>query len=248
MTVGKKFQRIREHEVGLALAVKPVDAVTGQPLRDAATVSIVGVPEEPVRNPSEYRLFLSPPVELPDDPVTVSVDAGQGYVNVPHEVHVGDLDSPGMVLPVHPAVDYPFAAYETVIEGCVECDDEPVVGATVTIKGVWDDVSNGEGGNDDENGELATTLEAIGGHPPITLTDSDGSFALLVRGIVRRDVAMNESLRFDPESGDPKIVEYYPDSTPTTPKLSVTDGNGSKTVDVEFEAGEWTELDDPIEL
>ena len=248
MIVGKEFQRIRTHEVELVFAVKPVDAVTGRPLRDAATVSIDGVPEEPIRNPSEYWLFLSPPVALPDDPVMVSVDAGRGYVDVPYEIHVGELNSPGMVLPVHPTVEYPFAAHETVIAGSVKHDGEPAAGATVTLEGVGGSDSNGDTENGDtengdtENGELGAALEAIGGDPPVTVTDGDGSFALLVRGIVRSDIAMDEPLRIDTESEDPNVVKYYPNGAPVTPQLSVVHDGESKTKDVTFKAGEWTKF------
>ena len=263
MTVGEEFQRIRTHDLALAFAVKPVDAVTGRPLRNAATVSIDGVPEEPIRNPSEYWLFLTPPVKLPDDPVTVSVDAGRDYVDVPYEIHVGNLTSPGMVLPVHPSVEYPFAAHETVIEGCVKHDGEPAAGATVTLEGVGGSDSNGDSENgdtengdsengdtengDSENGDTenrdpGAALEAIGGDPPVTVTDGDGSFALLVRGIVRSDIAMDEPLRIDTESEDPNVVKYYPNGAPVTPQLSVIHDGESKTEDVTFNAGEWTKF------
>jgi len=225
--VDERFRRLRQHEVSLALAVKLVDAVSGRSLGSAPTVSIDGVHAEPTLNPSDYWLFLSPPVSLPDDSVEVTVETGWQYVDATYtvpaddDVSLDDLEPPAVVLEVFPAVDYDFGAAATVVLGRVEHAGDPVEGATVSLAG--------------------TDLR--------TRTDSDGSFALAVEGIVRSPEATSEPLRVDPAEDPPRPVSVYDGGTSSPPQLSVEhDDLGPATESITILEGVRTELPSAINL
>lgn len=196
-----RFQRLSKTTTDLAVAVKPVDALTGDGLHADATVSIDGVPHDPVLNPSGYWLFLSPPVSLPPDPVTVRVDAGPTYAPVVSERTVGALSPPGIQLKLYPSVSYPFATGRTIVQGRVEEAGNPVAGATVTVEHA----------------------------PPETRTDTEGNFALVIEDIVAKtDDTLDSPLRVDPTDEDhPRRVVVKPDSGPeSAPRLVVTHPDG----------------------
>jgi hypothetical protein len=222
--MAERFQEVEMPTTRLALAVKPLDAVTGDALRGEATVSIDGVDHEPVLNPSGYWLFLSPPVSLPSDPVTVRITAGPEYVPVVSETTVGDLPTPGVRLDVYPSVSYPFARGTTLVQGRVEDGGDPVGGATVTIKHA----------------------------PPKTRTDTDGSFALAVDGIdATTDEQLDSPLRVDPEDDDhPRRVRVKPEGdAEAEPRLEVTHPDGrSLTTDQTITEGERTVRENPLQF
>lgn len=210
--MNERFRRIRQHEVSLALAVKPVDAVTGAPLGARANVSVEDVTEEPIRNPSDYWLFLTPPVSLPADQVEITVDAGREYVDVVDEFDVNELDPPGIVIDVYPSVEYHFSVHETVLIGRVEDDGDPVVGAPVSIEHA----------------------------APRTQTGSDGRFALPVRGIARPSEVGDQALRVHPDDDPPRPVFVHHDNDLHAPRLTVKHDDGETTVEPDFPDGEQT--------
>lgn len=209
-------------EVTLALAVKPVDAVTGRPLRDQATVSMADVPEAPRLNPSGYWLFLTPPVELPGETVTVTIEPPYRYIERTEHVDVDELETPAIRIELYPSTAYDFTADRTRLQGRVEDDaGEPVVDATVAIK--------------------HTESE--------TRTDTDGSFVLVVDGIVSTESATNdEPLRVDPKSDEPTLVRDYGGDEVQDHLTLVVDHpqHDQTTIEKEVREGERTVLDSSI--
>lgn len=219
-----RFQGVSERTYDLSLAVNPFDAYTGRPLRRAATVSIEAVPTTPRLNPTGYWLYLTPPVELPSDPVTVTVETPPRYVNRSVEIRTATLDPPATRIEMYPSTAYEFPRGTTLLQGAVVTGpNEPVDGATVQIE--------------------RTDLE--------TRTATDGSFVIPIEGIVTTESARSEDvLRVDPESDEPRRVRDYsrPDS-PATPTVVVEHRDlGDETVERELTEGERTVLDSPIEL
>ncbi|MFB6154764.1 MAG: carboxypeptidase-like regulatory domain-containing protein [Haloferacaceae archaeon] len=205
--MAERFRRVEPSETALALAVEPVDALTGEGLGASATVAVDGVAHDPVLNPSGYWLFLSPPVSLPPDPVTVRIDAGPEYVPVVYERDVDALSPPGLRLDVFPSVSYPFASGRTLVLGRVTDAGDPVHGATVTVEHA----------------------------PTTTRTGTDGQFALAVDDVAATtDDQLDSPLRVDPtDENHPRKVLVKPDHGPVTePRLVVTHPDG-RTVTVE---------------
>ncbi len=209
-------------EVALALAVKPVDALTGRPLRDEAAVSIADVRPAPCLNPSGYWLFLTPPVELPDDPVTLTIETPPRYIDRTIDVFVDDLEPAALRVQLYPSTAYDFARGRTRVQGTVEDDDgEPVSDAIVRI-----------------------------GHTDLeTRTDTDGRFILAIDGIVSTEFAENgDALRVDPDSDDPTLVRDYGGDGMRERLTLVVDhpGHDETTSEREIHEGELTVLDAPI--
>lgn len=199
--MAERFQRVTPEGTDLALAVKPVDAVTGDGLGEAATVAVDGVAHDPVLNPSGYWLFLSPPVSLPADPVTIRIDAGEEYVPVVYERDADDMSPPGVRLDVYRSVSYPFARGRTLVQGKVTDAGDPVRGATVTIEHA----------------------------PPTTRTGPDGQFVLVIENIdATTDDKLDSPLRTDPtDDANPRRILVKPDSgSVSEPRLEVTHPDG----------------------
>jgi hypothetical protein len=217
-----RFRRLADQpiEVALALAVKPVDAVTGRPLRDEATVSIAGVHEAPRLNPSGYWLFLTPPAELPADPVTVTIDAPYRYIDRTKEVRVDDLETPALRVALYPSTAYEFASATTRIEGTVEDDaGKPIADAIVRI----------------ENTDLETQ------------TDTDGSFVLAIEGIVAREFAEGDALRVDPAEDPTLVRDHGGDDVRDHLTVAVDHPqHDPTTVERQVHEGERIVLDSPI--
>lgn len=220
----ERFQAVETPTVSLALAVKPVDAVTGRRL-PSATVEIEGVHQSPVTNPSGYRLFLSPPVVLPPDPVVVRVSAGPEYVPGTYEIPAGTLDPPGKRVEVYPSTSYSFGRDATLVQGrVVDGHGDPVPWATVGIEG--------------------TSLE--------THTDTDGSFVLAIGGIASRpDAPVNAVFMIDPDSSThpPDAVLVESSGSLETPTLLVSHpDHGTVTRQQSITESERTILPSPIQL
>lgn len=218
-----RFQGLSKKTTNLELAVNPVDALTGRPLRAAATVRIDGVHEKPRLNPSGYWLFLDPPVTLPADPITVTVDSPDRYVPRTREVTVGRLPTSGLRVDVYPSTAYAFAPDATLYEGVVTDGTDPVPGATVRIE--------------------HTNLE--------TRTDTDGSFVLAVRGIVSTEAANSgDALRVNPNADNPtEVLDYAGTGPPSDPTLIAEHPAHVKTSVVEpISEGERATLAAPVEL
>lgn len=214
---------IPERSISLALAVNPVDAVTGRPLRSDATVTVDGVHESPRLNPSGYWLFLDPPVTLPGDTVTITISPSAKYVPRTYEVDVTTLSPRGVRVSVYPSTAYPFGPEATRYEGVVTDGSDPIPGATVRVE--------------------HTDLE--------TRSDTDGSFVLPVRGVVSTESADSEdALRVDPNATDPaEILDYAGSGSLSDPTLAAEhSAHGSTTVDQAIDEGDRVELAAPIEL
>lgn len=217
-----RFQSLPETTTDLALAVKPVDALSGAGFGARVTVTVDGVPHDPVLNPSGYWLFLTPPVSLPADPVTVRVDAGPEYIPVASEETVAGLSPPAVRLDVFRSVAYPFAPGRTVVHGRVEDGGDPVFDATVTIEDA----------------------------PPETRTDRAGRFALVIEPVVATtDDRLDSPLRVDPEDDTaPERVFVKPSGGPETePHLRVTLPDGrTDSVEQPITEGELTRRTDAV--
>lgn len=218
------FQGVSEKTYDLSLAVNPFDAYTGRPLRRVATVSIEAISTDPRLNPTGYWLFLTPPVDLPQDPVTVTVEVPPRYVDRTVDIQTGTLDPPAKRIEIYPSTAYEFPRGTTLLQGAVvDGEGESVVGATVRIE--------------------RTELE--------TRTALDGSFVLPIEGIATTELARPEDvLRVDPESDHPRrIKDYSQPGSPATPTLAVEHPNHTNnTVEQELTEGERIVLDSPLEL
>lgn len=213
-----RFQGVAERTVDLALAVNPVDARTDEPLREAATVSIEGVPDTPLLNPTGYWLFLDPPVERPADSITVRIDPPDRYAERRVEV---DASTVAKRVAVYPSTAYAFPSGTTLLQGTVQDgSNDPVADEAVRLQD--------------------TTL--------VTRTASDGSFVLPIEGVATTEAAAAaDVLRVDPSSSAPDRVEVYPDGRPETPTIVVGDPEDPlATRDREITEGERIVLDSPI--
>lgn len=228
--MAERFRTVETEPVGLGLAVKPVDAVTGKRLETDPSVSIEGVEYTPVVNPSGYHLFLSPPVSLPPDPVTVHVSAGPRYVPGTYEIVTGDLAVPGDTVDVYRSTAFRFASGRTLVQGTVEDGSgDPVSWAAVGVDN--------------------TALE--------TRTDTDGTFVLLVEGIVHVDsTARDAPLRVGFEDdevpltvGPDTVLDTTGSGDPATPTLTVSHpDHGRASVTQSITEGEHTIRSAPVEL
>jgi hypothetical protein len=222
--MANNFQGVSTKTYELVLAVNPFDSYTGQPLRGEATVSIEGVRHVPRRNPTGYFLYLAPPVELPPDPVVVTVESPPQYVDRRVEIPVTTLDPPAKRIAMYPSTAYSFPEGVTLLQGSVrDGSDDPVFSATVGI----------------ENSDLETR------------TGRDGSFVLHVDGVRNTETARpDDTLRVNPSAADPRqIRDYSQPGQPDTPTITVEGTDQTAvTVDVEITEGERNPLDTPITL
>lgn len=239
----ERFQPIRAFEHSLELAVKPVDAVTGRPLRREVSVSLPGedVAGEPTLSPSDYWVYRSEHVDLSGEAVEVAVAAGREYVDATYTVALPDDGAggddggdgeeqslPAAVLPIHPNEAYVFGPNATLVVGDVEDAGDPVGNAIVTVA----------------NTDLRTR------------TDADGRFVLPIQGFVPVQDAGTEPLRFDPEDdedaqGDPKAptISVYDSSNGGDVPTVVAEREGaSDERDVEIPVDQRTALGAPLDL
>lgn len=216
-----RFQPVSTRTIDLALALNPIDALTETPLREAATVSVEGLPTKPELNPSGYWLYLDPPVSFDQPTVSVTVDPPPEYAERTLDVDT-TADPPARRIEMYPSTAYPFPAGSTLIEGTVtDGVGDAVAGATVTL---------------DE-----TDLE--------TRTDTDGSFILRVAGIRTTESAgPNDVLRVDPDSANPKRVRVYlPGDSPEQPTIVADHPDHSQAPrDLVITEGEYHLLDSPL--
>lgn len=232
-----RFRWIAEDpiELSLALAVKPIDAITGRALHDEATVSIPDVHESPRLNPSGYWLFLTPPVDLPADPITVTIDAPYRYTERTETVSVGELETPALRVKLYPSTAYEFASDRTRIRGTVTDDTgEPVAYATVRIEYA--------------DPETAPDIDYIDLE---TRTDTDGSFVLVIDGIVSKESPENgRPLRVGIDPDDPTLVHDYSGDEPRDELTLVVEDpeDNETTIEKQIHEGERLLLESPIVL
>lgn len=229
-----RFQLVGGEPITLALAVNPVDARTGEPLREAAVVTVDGAPDTPVfepelLNPSGYWLFLTDSDDFPSTP-TVRVDTPPRYV----DRTVEDPSSVGIRVDVYPSRLYSFPPGTTLVLGTVIDGEsgEAVTGATVRLK--------------------HTTIE--------TRTTTDGTFVLPVEGIATQDSFVpGDVLRIDESGNGTDEVRVYPviDTSGENPRHGedelptlIVDPAGFNELEKElhFAEGERVEMEDPIEV
>lgn len=168
-------------EIGLSFAVGLVDGVTGGRPTGDVVVRLADAPVEPVVNPRGYRLFLDVVPEY--DPVTVTVDGGDRYVDesvtVYHDSDPPDgaaaVDARDPRVPVEvtltPTPAYPFASGTTLLRGFVTDTPIPadgsvpagsgVGGATVAVPGV-PDVNGSVAATTTDSGEYVLPLNVSG--------------------------------------------------------------------------------------
>lgn len=208
----------------LLLAVNPIDALTGRPLRDSATVTIDGVHEAPRLNPSGYWLFLDPPATLPADEVTVTIETPPEYVDRELTIDTSALDPLGVRIEIDPAPPYQLPAGSTVVQGRVEDGTaDPVVGATVGIE--------------------HTSAE--------TTTGFDGQFVLVVEDVTAAESAgPPDTLRVDRTADPPRDIQVKAGRGPTeTPTIVVNHPDHTrKTHELVLTEGTRHTLDTPITL
>lgn len=97
---------VATHTTTLSLAVKLIDATTGEWPVGVRRVLVEDTDAKPVPSRTGFLLFLDLNVTLddPDDPVTVSVDGGENYQDASREVIVSEDDPavPEGVEVIHP--------------------------------------------------------------------------------------------------------------------------------------------------
>jgi len=216
------FQRLSGRTVELALALNPYDERTGTPLRDAAVVSIDGIPDTPRLNPSGYWLFLSPPTTL-DASVAVTVEPPPQYTQ--RTVTVDTTKSPPAErIPLYPSTAATFPPGTTLVQGQVtHSGTNPLPDASVGI----------------EHTDL------------MTRTDADGTFVLEIRGIATTESAgTDDPLRVDPSSANPTQIQVYPDTGPPATPTLVADhpDHSADTHSLPIDEGEHKQLPTPIDL
>lgn len=133
------WRKVDELSRDLALAVRVTDAVTGgQPVGNPE-VRIQGVDERPARNLSGYYLFF----DLPEEEVTVTVDAGDEYHDASTKADLDptsdDFQDPGEAtgIALEPTPAYQFPAGLTRVRGTLlktaGNQSMPVPGAEITV-------------------------------------------------------------------------------------------------------------------
>jgi hypothetical protein len=138
-----------DRTVSLALAVRFVDSVTGQPpvtLRgDRPNASFDGFDSRPRRTSDGYDVFI----EIPPGEPTVTVDPGDRFFPPPAPVVVTAADRestyPTVEIPLEPTPAYVFPAGTTLVRGVLrgpkpdpadESEGPPIAAATVKLVGV----------------------------------------------------------------------------------------------------------------
>ena len=154
---------IDERTTKLSMAVKLVDAVTGdrprqewpsqlgsKPSQDNSQnrpyprVTLQGIDEEPVKNPSGYSLFLNVDRE---EITTASIDGGTWYLDQ-HDVSLpAPSEPPTKDVMLLPSSAYQLSANHSFIYGRLQnADSEPISGAWVRIRDVGKSTTTREDG------------------------------------------------------------------------------------------------------
>jgi hypothetical protein len=131
----REWVAVGSRERTLSLAVKPVDAVTGDRPVESPRITIDEVDADPVETRSGYHLFLDLPAT--PDTVTVVVDGGSRYLDAERVVDRSGLDrlDPSVVVALEPTPAYPFAPRATLLRGRVtNRDDEGVEGVALSLR------------------------------------------------------------------------------------------------------------------
>ena len=171
--------KVGERVTTLSLAVRLVDAVTGESPGGTPRVHIEDVAAEPVETPSGYHLFLD--LDPVDGTVTLHVDAGERYQDERRDVDLSDRDScQPLEVELLPAASYDFPAGTTLVRGHVrDSDGNGVGGVHLSIRGLDSSIETDEtgefslffGGNDAldvdrEGGEGRTKVVKVDGSDP----------------------------------------------------------------------------------
>lgn len=160
----------------LSLAVRPMDSFTGRSAIDGPDVTLEDRPDEPVRNPSGYFVFL----DIEPGSVTVLVNGGSRFLDerIPGVTAVDITDPATTVDPADPTTfpvetveltpspAYPFPSGTTLIRGRVlDPSDEPIPGATVGIR------NHDAGTRTDRNGEYVVFIDPVPAADVTTVDD-----------------------------------------------------------------------------
>lgn len=195
----------------LALAVHLTDSVTDGPPVGDPVVRVDEADDPPTRTRGGYYVFT----QLPDEEVTVTVDAGDQYQDASQSVDLdpaGGARDPGnpVEFSLDPTPAYQFPSGLTRVRGTVFDGTDPVSGATVTVA------------------DHSLTVE----------TTDAGEFVYYF------DVAAEDVVRYDPDPKDPaNPVErrYRPDGS--HPEFVVDGDPGTVTENVVVEVGTCTTHD-----
>ena len=186
-----EWRRVAGFSRDLSLAVGVRDGVVGgDPVGDVR-VRVEESDERPIRNRSGYYLFF----DLPQEPVTVTVDGGDRYrdasTTVTLDPAAADTHDAGEAVEVslEPTPAYPFPAGLTRVRGTLLDGETPVGGATV---GVTD-------------------------HPQTVTTTDAGEFVYYFDAVDPADV---ERVDPDPTDDDPGKRLYRPSGSDPTFEVS----------------------------
>lgn len=190
------FLKVGTTTTRLTLAVELIDTFTGEQPEEELSVSAADVDTVPARNPSGFHLFL----DLPNDPLPIVVDGGDGYFDLKETIDPTELDPPAAQLNVTPSPGYRFPPGATLLRGFVVDDsDNPVGSATVSIR------------DTDEE----------------TVTDENGEFVLFIKNITPADVhRTDDGTRLIRINGDdPEIHVAHPNHGSTTVRQPLEEGS-----------------------
>lgn len=174
----------------IALAVLPIDGVSGAIVRGGVSARIEGLPDKPIVNASGMLVFinLAPPPVLPDYQVIVEArDAGY-FDPKPLPFTPPDINDPKIEekrkhsVFLVPRPEFPFPSGTTLIRGVATLSGQPAPGIIVAAQ------------------------------PPLstasfeTLTGDNGAFALALRPHPEGPVPLTLTIRFEQEIGGNRVV------------------------------------------
>lgn len=194
--------RMGEQTTRLTVAVRVVDSFTGKVPSTDLTVTVGEFDVLPVRNPSGYYCFL----DLPDNPITVTVNGGERYLDVTETVDPAAHDPPAVDIEVTPSPAYRFPPGATLIRGIIR--------------------EGGSDENSDDNGEkppIAGATVSLRHIDREAVTNENGEFVLFITNITDEDVVQTDDGRrvITVSGSDPVIEADHPDYGTVSESITV---------------------------